>query len=216
MIPPVVSNDRTAGIGLFGTFIQGLIQSCLGYHLPLCYEGVKGYSPVIAGVALLPQVLGSGPATIATGLPNAKTHSTRAFSLLAWLLFVYGIVEWTLLRKDTPVYEWIVLNTPLGIGIGILFLSLTMSTQASAESRSGCTTEEPQHVKAIAASIRPFFRVLGQACGIVVGQPIFTNQITSKLGSVAAEDAVTTVKQLEGWSTDSVERIVVTHAFMSV
>lgn len=39
------------------TFIHGVILWALLYYLPLYYEAVKGYRPVIAGVSLLPETL---------------------------------------------------------------------------------------------------------------------------------------------------------------
>lgn len=39
------------------TFVHGIILWGLLYFLPLYYEGVKGYIPVITGVALLPETL---------------------------------------------------------------------------------------------------------------------------------------------------------------
>lgn len=108
--------------GYLGTFIQGLLQFCLLYFLPLFYEGVKGYNTIDSGVALLPQCLGSGPATIIAGLLIAKTHLAKPFSLMGWLLFSYGILELTLLDDRTSVYQFIILNIPSGLGLGILSL----------------------------------------------------------------------------------------------
>jgi hypothetical protein len=184
------------------------------YYLPLYYEGVKGYSSIVAGIALLPQLLASGPATVITGLLIAKTHLTRPFSVVGWLLFTYGAMELTLLRETTDVYSWIVLNIPSGIGIGILFSSLTMSTQASAENRADCTAEERVRVKAMAASLSPFFRVLGQACGIVVGQAAFTNTVAKRLGSEAAKEAAVLIKQIRLLPDDSSAKMRIIFAYV--
>ncbi|KIW07971.1 uncharacterized protein PV09_01870 [Verruconis gallopava] len=215
MIPAVVLSDRTAAVSFGGTFILGLCQFCLIYYLPLYYEGVKGYSTFIVGVALLPQLVGAGPSTIITSLLIAKTHLTRPFSILGWLLFVYGALELTLLEQSTSVYHWIVLNIPSGLGIGILFSSLSMSTQASAENRANCTAEERQRVKSMAASLNPFFRVLGQACGIVVAQAAFTNQVAKELGAEAAKDAVLLVKRLRGMPANTQETTRILQSFVS-
>lgn len=37
------------------TFLHGIILWSLLYFLPLYYEAVKGYTPIIAGVAILPE-----------------------------------------------------------------------------------------------------------------------------------------------------------------
>lgn len=39
------------------TLIHGMILWSLLYYLPLYYEGVKGYTPIITGVAVLPETL---------------------------------------------------------------------------------------------------------------------------------------------------------------
>lgn len=215
IIPWVVFADRTAAIGFLGTFIMGVVQFSLLYYLPVYYEGVKGYSSIIAGVALLPQLLGSGPMTTLAALLIAKSHLTRPFNLLGWLLLAYGAMELTLLDETTSIYSWIVLNIPSGVGFGILFSSLTISTQASAENRADCTAEERQRVKAIAASLTPFFRVLGQACGIVIGQAAFTNEVAKQMGTEAAKDAAAMIKQVKILPTDAPARREATRTFVA-
>ena len=39
------------------TMVHGMILWSLLYFLPLYYEGVKGYTPLISGVAVLPETL---------------------------------------------------------------------------------------------------------------------------------------------------------------
>ena len=39
------------------TLVHGMVLWSLLYFLPLYYEGVKGYSPIITGVAVLPETL---------------------------------------------------------------------------------------------------------------------------------------------------------------
>jgi len=53
MIPFKILDNRTALISYFGNLVQGLCQFGILYYLPLYYQGVKGYSPVISGVALV-------------------------------------------------------------------------------------------------------------------------------------------------------------------
>ena len=45
----------TANIGHLGTVIHGLLLWMLLYYLPLFYEGVLGYSPLITGIATFPE-----------------------------------------------------------------------------------------------------------------------------------------------------------------
>jgi hypothetical protein len=146
------------------------------------------YFPITNIIHQLPQCLLSGPFTAITGILIGKTHLTKPFNIIGWLLFVYGIIELNLLDADTSVFGWIVLNIPSGIGMGMLFASLSLATQASAEHRADCSDEQRARVKAMAAGLNPFFRALGQAFGIAVGQAAFSNAILNRVGPDVGRD----------------------------
>jgi hypothetical protein len=144
----------------------------------------------------------------------AKTHLTKPFSFIGWILFTYGLTELNLLSSSTKVFGWIVLNIPSGIGLGILFASLSLATQASAEHRADCSPEEKIKVKAFSAGLNPFFRALGQACGIAVGQATFSNQISKTLGPELGKDAVALVGQLRKMEISDPQKMVIIDAFV--
>ena len=50
-----IFHNRTLMITYFETMIHGMILWSLLYYLPLYYEAVKGYSPIVTGVAILPE-----------------------------------------------------------------------------------------------------------------------------------------------------------------
>lgn len=50
-----IFHNRTLLITYFTTMVHGMVLWSLLYYLPLYYEGVQGYSPIITGVAILPQ-----------------------------------------------------------------------------------------------------------------------------------------------------------------
>lgn len=182
--------------------------------MPLYYQAALGYSPIMSGLALLPQCLLSGPFTAITGLLIARMHLTKPFSLIGWILFAYGLLELDLLNSKTTVFDWIILNIPSGIGLGILFASLSLATQASAEHRADCSVEEKVKVKAFSAGLNPFFRALGQACGIVVGQAIFSNEISKRLGHETGKDAVALVSELKKMKAEDPQKVVIVDAFV--
>lgn len=128
------------------------------------------------------------------------------------MALAYGVMELSLLEESTSIFHWIVLNIPSGVGLGILFSSLALATQASAENRANCSAEERIKVKTMAAGLIPFFRVLGQACGIVVGQAAFTNGVSSVLGREAGRDAAALVGRIRDMPTAEREKTV--HAFL--
>ena len=50
-----IFSNLTMLVTYLGTLIHGMVLWSLLYYLPLYYEAVKGYSPIIAGVAVLPE-----------------------------------------------------------------------------------------------------------------------------------------------------------------
>lgn len=137
----------------------------------------------------LPQCTVAGPACAIVGLVLARSPRIKAASTLGWVLFALGLGLFTMLSTSTSVPTWVFISVPFGIGLGILFASLALATQASAEYRANGPPEEKAKIKTMAASLNPFFRALGQAFGIVVGQVAFTNEMKKKISGVAARNA---------------------------
>lgn len=50
-----IFHNRTLIVTYFETMIHGFVLWSLLYYLPLYYEAVKGYSPIVTGVAILPE-----------------------------------------------------------------------------------------------------------------------------------------------------------------
>jgi hypothetical protein len=106
------------------------------------------------------------------------------------------------------------LNIPSGIGMGMLFASLSLTTQASAEHRADCSDEQRVRVKAMAAGLNPFFRALGQAFGIAVGQTAFSNDILKRLGSEAGRDVAALLDQIKNLPHTSPQKTYLVDAFV--
>lgn len=57
LIRTSVFKNTTAAVTYLETVVHGIILWSVLYYLPLYYEAVKGFSPILAGVALFPQTL---------------------------------------------------------------------------------------------------------------------------------------------------------------
>ncbi|KAK4499737.1 hypothetical protein PRZ48_007923 [Zasmidium cellare] len=171
ILPLVLLKNRTNLAVFTGTIFMGIIQYGLLYYLPLYYQLSKGYSPLISGVALLPQCVLSSPTTTITSIIISKTGKYRLIIWIGWVLMSLGCGLLVLLTNETTVAQWIFINAVSGLGLGFLFTSQSVATQAASETR---------HM-AIAAGLSPFFRALGQTIGIVIGNSIFQNTLRSQL-----------------------------------
>jgi MFS family permease len=180
---------RSTSICYFATFLHGMILWAVLYYIPLYFEAVKCYSPIITGVAILPQTLTVVPCAIAVGITAARTGRYRWALWVGWALTLAGIGLLCLLNIDSTTVQCIFLMLSSGIGMGLLFPAMALAIQASA----------PQKDIAIAAAMFSFFRAFGQTVGVAVGGVVFQNRITAELAKFPD-----LVSQAKSYSLDAV------------
>jgi EmrB/QacA subfamily drug resistance transporter len=171
MINTVIFNNRTTTLTYFTTFFHGMLLWCLLYFLPLYFEAVKSYSPVLAGVACFPLSFTVAPVSVVVGFVASITGQYWWALVLGWVLTTAGSGLLYLLHVDTSVAGWIFITLVVGIGMGMLFPSMGFSIQASAPSK---------HM-AISVAMFSFFRLFGQTVGVAIGGVIFQNEMKKKL-----------------------------------
>lgn len=175
---------------LFATMINALIVYGALYFLPLYYEAVKGYIPLMAGVALLPATFTVAPVSIIAGFIIAKTNDFRILTWVGWAVATLGCGIVWMLDVDTTVVQWVFLTLVPGIGLGILYTSLTFVNQ------SACADTD----MAFGVTLFVFFRCLGQCLGVAIGSAAFQNEMERRLRSLAmtTAQASTLAKEASG------------------
>lgn len=171
IIPPKIFYNRTATVSFMGSAFQGFILWCLLYYMPLYFEAVKEYSPVITGVSLFPATFTVCPSAMIVGIVITSTGHYRWAIWLGWLVSTIGLGLVRFIKVTTSIYGWVLLNIVPGLGLGILFPSLGYAVQASAEPKD----------LAIAVAMFSFFRALGQAVGVAIGGVVFQNRMHANL-----------------------------------
>ncbi|TGO26401.1 hypothetical protein BPAE_0060g00160 [Botrytis paeoniae] len=155
----------------FQTMVHGMVLWSLLYYLPLYYEAVQGYTPIISGVAILPETSFVAPMSIVVGVLVAKTGRYRWALWSGWFLATFGSGLLYLLKPSTSIVQWVFLNVPISIGTGMLFPAMSLGNQAASR------PQDAGH----AAAFYSFDRVFGQAIGVAIGGVVFQNQIKEKL-----------------------------------
>ncbi|KAF2836439.1 MFS general substrate transporter [Patellaria atrata CBS 101060] len=166
-----VFSNRTANINFSASFIHGLILWCVLYYLPLYYEAVKGYTPILAGVSLFPQTFTVAPAATITGAAIAITGRYRWALWSGWFLTVFGLGLLTYLKTSTSTPAWVFINLVSGLGTGILFPAMSLAIQAASSNAD----------QAYAVNMFSFVRAFGQTVGVAIGGVIFQNQMRRKM-----------------------------------
>ena len=212
LIPLGILNNRTAAVNYIGTLVHGIVLWGLLYYLPLYYEAVKGYSPIIVGVAVFPETFTIAPASILVGIAVSITNRFRWAIWSGWSLTVLGMGLLYLLNSETSVPAFVFLNLVPGLGIGLLFSSMNLATQAAA-------TEK--HV-GFAAAMYIFLRSLGQGIGVAVGGVIFQSRFAIELrgypgmarnATALAQEASGLVQVMKALPEDSLQRVAIVDAY---
>ncbi|PGH33579.1 hypothetical protein GX50_03567 [[Emmonsia] crescens] len=171
IIPITIFATRTAIVNYIGTVLHGLVLWCGLYYLPLYFETVKEYSPIISGISLFPLTFTVAPVAGIAGIIITKIGHWRWAVWLGFALSTLGMGLLAVLDVDTSIVAWIFLLLPTGVGMGLLFPALGFAIQASAR---------PGHM-AIAVAMFSFFRAFGQAIGVAIGGVIFQNEMRKNL-----------------------------------
>jgi hypothetical protein len=166
-----VFGNRTVNIGYLTTTLHGMILWCLLYYQPLYFEAVKGYKPVIAGVALFPATFTVAPLATVTGILITKFSAYRWAVWLGWAISTLGLGILVLLKVDTSMPQWIFIDLISGMGLGILFPAQQFQVQAASSNKD----------MAFAVAMFVFFRSFGQALGVAIGGVIFQNEMVKNL-----------------------------------
>jgi MFS family permease len=212
LIPLRIFANRTAAANYTGTLIHGIVLWCLLYYLPLYYETVKAYSPIIAGVAVFPETFTVAPASIVVGVLVSITGRFRWAIWSGWTLTVLGIGLLYLLGPETSVPAFVFLNLVPGLGMGLLFSSMNLATQAAV----------PERDVAFAAAMYIFTRSLGQSIGVAVGGVVFQSQFAVQLrthesvagnATALAQDASGLVQVIKAMPEDAPERRLIVIAY---
>ncbi|KAJ5085564.1 MFS general substrate transporter [Penicillium argentinense] len=182
MIPLALFRTRTLVVSYVGTTTMGLILSCGLYYLPFYFQAVKGYSPILSGVALFPVTFTLVPGAMATGVLISRTGLYRGMVWAGWLISTIGLGFNCFVRVDSPDVLWIMCLVVRGLGMGMLLSSLNLTVLAAAA---------PQREEAAgAATMYTFFSALGQTLGVALGGTIFANRIRASLQAQPSLEAL--------------------------
>ena len=166
-----IFKNRNAAAAYISVVVHGMVVVGSLYYLPLYYEAVQGLSPILSGVALFPETFTVAPGAFIVGTLISRTGRYRWAVWSGWAITTLGLGLLFLLDVHTSTVEWIFLNLVVGVGLGFNYSALGVTLQAA-------TTEEDM---SSAVAMFTFFRLMGQALGVVIGGVTFQDQIRTKL-----------------------------------
>jgi EmrB/QacA subfamily drug resistance transporter len=161
-----------AGIG----FAAGFAMFGALSFLPLFLQVVRGVSPTISGVYLLPMVVGLLITSVGSGQLISRLGRYKVFPIVGTALLVVALLLLSRLSVTTSSLQLNAYFFILGLSLGLILQVLVIAVQNSVDYADLGT----------ATSGATFFRMIGGAFGVAISGSIFSNQLRSRLASALA------------------------------
>jgi EmrB/QacA subfamily drug resistance transporter len=171
IIPLPLFRNRTFLVtGALG-FAVGFAMFGAITYLPLYQQVVKGVSPTLSGVHLLPLVGGLLITSIGSGQAISRWGRYKVFPIVGTALMALGLFLLSRLTPTTGTLEASLAMLVLGLGIGSVIQVLVIAIQNAVDYRDLGT----------ATSGVTFFRSIGGSFGVAVFGAIFANVLVGNL-----------------------------------
>jgi EmrB/QacA subfamily drug resistance transporter len=154
-------------------FIIGFAMFGAITYLPAFFQVVRGISPTISGVYLLPLMAGLLLMSIGSGQIISRTGKYRLFPILGTGLTTIGLFLLHLMGVHTSTFLDAVYMLVLGLGIGSVMQVLVIIVQNGV----------PHSELGVATSGATFFRSIGGSFGTAIFGAIFANVLIGNLAS---------------------------------
>jgi EmrB/QacA subfamily drug resistance transporter len=162
---------RTFSVTSIVGFIVGFAMFGAITYLPAFFQVVRGISPTISGVYLLPLMAGLLVVSIASGRIISKTGKYRLFPIAGTALITLGMYLLSLMGVASSTLQDAVYMLVLGMGIGGVMQVLVIIVQNSV----------PHSELGVATSGATFFRSIGGSFGTAIFGAIFANVLVGNL-----------------------------------
>ncbi len=152
-----------AGFAMFGALA----------FLPLYLQVVRGVSPTISGVYLLPMVLGLLLTSIASGQLISRFGRYKVFPIVGTAAVTIAMFLLSTLTETSTSAVMYLYFFVLGFGLGLILQVLVIAVQNSTDYADLGT----------ATSSVTFFRSIGGAFGVAIFGSIFSNRLVAELAA---------------------------------
>lgn len=171
VLPLHLFKDRTFTVTSILGFIIGFAMFGAITYLPAFFQVVRGISPTLSGVQLLPLMGGLLITTTGSGMVISKTGKYRVFPIAGAGVTTVGLYLLSLMGVGTSDAIDALYMAVLGLGIGSVMQVLVILVQNAV----------PQSELGVATSGATFFRSIGGSFGTAIFGAIFSNLLVGDL-----------------------------------
>ncbi|EON32221.1 Permease, MFS superfamily protein [Gordonia terrae C-6] len=183
LIPLRVFQNRVFSQGIIISVVIGAVMFGGISMLPQYFQVLRGSSPMVAGLQMLPMVLGLMTGSILSGQLISRTGRYKIFTIVGAVLITAATFLLHLVGTDTPVYLVMLMAALLGFGLGNLMQPITLAMQNIL----------PPTDMGLSTGTATFFRQIGGTLGVAV----FFSMLFSFMGPSIQDEMVAAAAQPE-------------------
>jgi hypothetical protein len=173
IIVPRLFRNRVFTSGSAISFVVGFAMFGALLFIPLFLQLVKGVSPTISGLRILPLMGGLLAASITAGNLVSRGRKYRPFPIAGTAIMCVGLGLLGTITITSSAIELGVFMAILGVGIGLVMQILVTAVQNAVEFKD----------LGVATASANFFRSMGGCFGTAIFGALFTNVLPGKLAS---------------------------------
>ena len=170
LAPKLFANRVFSSASAIG-FVVGFAMYGALVFLPLFFQDVRGTSPTMSGLRLLPMMAGLFLTSITTGILVSRGRKYRPFPIAGTVIMTLGLVLLSLVNDHTSLLVIAIYMLILGMGIGLVMQILVTAVQNAVG---------PGDIGAATAGAN-FFRSMGGCFGTAVFGALYANELPHEL-----------------------------------
>jgi EmrB/QacA subfamily drug resistance transporter len=176
LLPLRLFRNRTVAVGSISSTIVGMAMFGGLLTVPLYLQIVKGSSPTVAGLQMIPFVVGIMAGSIAAGQLIARTGRYRIFPIIGSILMATALGLFATIGADTPLWKTMLIMVLMGLGLGGNMQPMITAVQNAVS---------PREI-GVATSSVTFFRSMGGTLGTAIFLSVLFNVLPSKISAAYA------------------------------
>jgi len=173
LLPLRLFTNRTVAVSSIASVVLGMGMFGGLACLPLYLQIVKGATPTMAGLMLLPMTLGMMSGSIISGQLISRTGRYRQFPIIGSGLLVAALFGFHYVGADTPLWQTMILMLFFGLGLGFNMQPLTLAVQNAV----------PPRDIGVATSSATFTRQIGGTLGTAIFLSILFTAVPNRIQS---------------------------------
>jgi EmrB/QacA subfamily drug resistance transporter len=174
LLPLRLLANRTVAVSSIGSVVLGAGMFGGILLLPQYLQVVHGSSPTLAGLEMIPLVLGIMSGSVISGQTIARTGKYKMFPLVGIVFIVAAMLSLSFITHASTHYWTLVpFMVLLGLGLGFNFQPVILAVQNAVS---------PREIGVSTSSVT-FFRQMGGTVGTAVFLSILFNRLATEVGT---------------------------------